>query len=122
MHPNISDILSEIGKTPIDKKLIPQEKLDLVNKNRTSLFPWRGQFSPQLIEALLENYAADDTMVLDPFMGSGTTLFETSRKSLPCLGLDVNPAAVEIARTVHFANLPSDQPTLLAKPISRRDF
>ncbi len=88
-----------------DRKSIPQESLDLANKFRTSNFPWRGQFSPELVEIFLNKYSQNNSVILDPFVGSGTTLFEASRKQLTCYGAEINPSAVEMARTSHFAKL-----------------
>jgi len=98
-------IINDVPYIPIDRKTIPQEGLDLANKNRASIFPWRGQFSPELIELLLTYYAKPNSVILDPFAGSGTTLFESARKSLICYGAEINPAAIEMCRTVHFVNL-----------------
>lgn len=91
------------------KQIIKQEDLDLDSKTRTSLFPWRGQFSPQLVEVLLNAYAHTDSVILDPFAGSGTTLFESARKKLACYAAEINPSAVEMANTAHFTNLSSLQ-------------
>lgn len=102
---DVCDLISEIDRFSIDRNSIPQNQLDLVNRSRKSLFSWRGQFSPELIELLLTHYANCETVVLDPFVGSGTTLFEAARKSLTCFGTEINPAAVEMARTVHFVNV-----------------
>jgi hypothetical protein len=102
---DIATLASEIERLPIDREFIPQDRLDLENRSRTSLFPWRGQFSPQFIETLLGEFASPGTTVLDPFVGIGTTLFESARKSLTCYGAEINPAAVEMASTVHFANV-----------------
>jgi DNA modification methylase len=103
------ELLHELGDIPIDRGTISQERLDLINRGRTNLFPWRGQFSPELIELLLDTHASEDTVVLDPFVGSGTTLFESARKSLACFGAEINPAAIEMSRTVHFANLTQNE-------------
>lgn len=65
----------------------------------------RGQFSPEFIELMLTEYTCSDSVVADPFVGSGTTLFEAARKSLTCFGAEINPAAVVMARTVRFVNL-----------------
>ncbi|RAQ96765.1 DNA methyltransferase [Thermogemmatispora tikiterensis] len=89
-------------------------RLDLKRRERTSLFPWRGQFSPQLVELLLHRYAEQGTVVLDPFVGSGTTLFEAARQGLSCYAADINPAAVALARTVYFVRLtPSERQDLI---------
>ncbi len=60
--------------------------------------PWRGQFSPQLIEYLLEKHCKAGDAVLDPFCGSGTVLYEAARANINSLGIDVNPAAICLAR------------------------
>lgn len=101
---SIEDLMRKITTFPYDTS-IPQEHLDLANKFRTSLFPWRGQFSPELIEILLERYSQPGDVILDPFVGSGTSLFESLRKGLRCYGVEINPSALEMARTAQFANL-----------------
>jgi DNA modification methylase len=101
---SVEDIIRKITTLPYDLS-IPQERLDLANKFRTSLFPWRGQFSPELVEILLDRYSQSGDMVLDPFVGSGTTLLESVRKNLRCCGVEINPSAVEMARTAQFANV-----------------
>lgn len=103
----IEQISQQLDQLTYDKESIPQAKLDLVDKQRTSLFPWRGQFSPQLIQILLEVYANKNSVILDPFLGSGTTLFEASRQNLTAYGADINPAAIEMAKTIYFVNLDS---------------
>ena len=77
---SLTKLLEEIESIPYDRKSIPQESLDLANKFRTSLFPWRGQFSPELVELFLRKYSQDTSVILDPFVGSGTTLFEAARR------------------------------------------
>src|SRR5579871_1161817 len=98
-------LLEKIDNMSFDRLSIPQENLDLANKFRTSLFPWRGQFSPELVELLLNTYGKDSCTVHDPFVGSGTTLFEASRKGFRCYASEINPSAVEMAKTAHFVNL-----------------
>jgi SAM-dependent methyltransferase len=102
---SVTEQLEIFEHVPCDRTSIPQESLDLANKFRTSLFPWRGQFSPELVELFLNKYSLDTSVILDPFVGSGTTLFEASRKSLACYGAEINPSAVEMARTAHFVSL-----------------
>jgi hypothetical protein len=72
----IAALISEVEQFPIDRETTAQERLDLDNRSRTSLFPWRGQFSPELIERLLSEYAVSGSVIADPLVGSGTTLFE----------------------------------------------
>jgi SAM-dependent methyltransferase len=88
---------------------VPQRLLDIEDKNRSNLFAWRGQFSPQLIECLLDAYCLSDSVVLDPFAGSGTVLFEAAARSLRAYGFEVNPAAWSFSKLYEFANLPPEE-------------
>jgi DNA modification methylase len=83
---------------------IPQEKLDIIEKNRANLFAWRGQFSPQLIETILTYYCPSNSVILDPFVGSGTVLLEASYLSLEAYGFEINPAAYIMSHTYEFIN------------------
>jgi len=89
---------------PLNLGDIPQAHLDIEVKTRANLLPWRGQFSPQLVQALIERYAASDGIVLDPFAGSGTVLYEAGRHDLRALGVEINPAACVLARTYELMN------------------
>lgn len=108
-------IFQEIDQLKYEQHPIIQEKLDINQKTRQSLFPWRGQFSPQLVEFFLEKYATEKTVILDPFAGSGTTLFEAARKGITCYGTEINPAAVIMAKTVNFTNLSSREKQKITK-------
>lgn len=80
-------------------------ELDLRRRQRTSIFPWRGQFSPDLVRLLLKG-SAKGTRVLDPFMGSGTVLFESLRLGFSAAGSEINPAAFLFARLAEVASAP----------------
>lgn len=106
---SIMQALDRFDSVPYDRESIPQQQLDLANRLRTSLFPWHGQFSPELVELLLRRYAVQGsraTVVHDPFVGSGTTLFECARQGLTCYAAEINPAAVLMSSTAHFVNVP----------------
>ena len=91
------------------KKPIPQGLLNIESKNRSNLFAWRGQFSPQLIECLLDAYCLPGSVVLDPFVGSGTVLFEAASKSLSAFGFEINPSAWSFSKVYEFANVEPTQ-------------
>ena len=93
-------------KTPINRTDISQDELNIESKIRSNPFPWNGQFSPQLVQSLLVKYALSDSVVLDPFMGSGTVLVEAARLGLPGIGSEINPAAVAMSRTYQLTNIP----------------
>src|SRR5262249_31311499 len=88
---------SDFDGMPLDRETIPQQRLNIESKERSNLFPWNGQFSPQLIEALLAAFARPGQFVLDPFLGSGTVLCEAARRGHPAFGSEVNPAAFKMA-------------------------
>lgn len=84
---------------------IPQALLNIEEKSRSNLFAWRGQFSPQLIECLLDAYCPPGSTVLDPFAGSGTVLYEAASMSLPAFGFEINPSAWSFSKVYEFANM-----------------
>lgn len=90
------------------KKLQPS-LLNIEDKNRSNLFAWRGQFSPQLIEYLLDAYCLPGSVVLDPFAGSGTVLLEAALMSLPAYGFEINPAAWCFSKLYEFTNTDKEQ-------------
>jgi hypothetical protein len=85
-------------------KPIPKEKLDIVEKTRANLFAWRGQFSPQLIEVILSTYCLSNSVILDPFAGSGTVLLEAGILEFEAHGFEINPAALILSKTYEFIN------------------
>jgi len=56
-----------------------------------------GNFIPQIPHQLLLRFTKENDWVLDPFMGSGTTLIESQRLSRNSVGIDVEGEAVELA-------------------------
>lgn len=96
----------------IEKKFdapLSRDALDLKEKSRTSVFPWRGQFSPELIANIYNAYCSQDTVVLDPFCGSGTVLYEAGLINLQAIGIELNPAAYLLSKTYELINLKSDE-------------
>lgn len=107
VFPNIESIVERVSQIKIDKNSATQSFLNIENKKRSSLFPWRGQFSPQLVEYLLAENTSNDCCILDPFCGGGTTLYEAARKNFTCYGSDVNPAAYIVSSIMNFCEIKS---------------
>ena len=97
--------------TVVDRESVPQNDLDITMRVRTNLLPWKGQFSPQLIEQLLRTFAQKGSVVFDPFAGSGTTIVESARLGYSAGGCDINPAAVILSRVYELINLGHDKRT-----------
>jgi len=63
------------------------------------LHPYKGKFIPQLVEYFLDSHLNDykkrvffkqGDIILDPFMGSGTTLIQSSELGLHSIGIDIS--------------------------------
>jgi len=48
---------------------------------------------------MLDSYSTEQTIVADPFLGSGTVLYECARKSISAVGTEINPSAYYMAKT-----------------------
>jgi len=93
-----------------------QDKLDVKHKKRANLFNWRGQFTPEFIEYLLDNFASKGDFVVDPFSGSGTVLLESARKYLRSAGFEINPAAYAMSKFFTLCNVnQADRTELISK-------
>jgi DNA modification methylase len=62
------------------------------------LHPYLGKFIPQLVEWFLTRYFNADDVILDPFMGSGTTLVQGNELKSHTLGIDISEFNCRIAR------------------------
>jgi site-specific DNA-methyltransferase (cytosine-N4-specific) len=63
------------------------------------IHPYPAKFIPQIPRSLIRLFhPQDDSLVLDPFCGSGTTLVEASAAGLGSIGIDVHPLATLIAK------------------------
>jgi hypothetical protein len=54
------------------------------------LHPYLGKFIPQLVEWFLARYFKEDNIILDPFMGSGTTLVQGNEVKMHTIGIDIS--------------------------------
>lgn len=106
------------AETPLNTSEIPQADLDIV-KSRSNPLRWNGQFSPQLVQVLLNTYATPGSFLFDPFLGSGTVLLEAGLAGLSASGTEINPAAVTLARTYRFINVPVELRRFHLKEISQ---
>jgi len=62
------------------------------------LHPYLGKFIPQLVEWFLSRYFKEDDTILDPFMGSGTTLVQGNEIKMHTIGIDISEFNCRIAR------------------------
>lgn len=62
------------------------------------LHPYLGKFIPQLVEWFLKRYFKVGNWILDPFMGSGTTLVQACELGMPSVGIDISEFNCLVAR------------------------
>lgn len=58
---------------------------------------YHGNFVPQIPNQLLRRYTKKGDLILDPFMGSGTTLIEAQRLGRNSIGVDLQQSVVDEA-------------------------
>jgi hypothetical protein len=75
---------------------------ELTQKERTwgvhGLHPFLGKYPPQLPAKLIERWSTANDVVLDPFVGSGTTGVEALRLGRRFVGVDVAPFNALLSR------------------------
>lgn len=55
---------------------------------------YHGNFAPQIPDHLVRRYTEEGDVILEPFMGSGTTLYECERLKRNYIGFDINHSIV----------------------------
>lgn len=106
--------MKEIEIKDIDEIKKKLEEVDWDFKNKSNkrdihyIHPYPAKFIADIPNKLIEILGVPkDTVVLDPFCGSGTTLVEAQRKGIPSVGVDLNPIACLSSR-VKTSNIPDD--------------
>lgn len=76
----------------------------IIQKNRTRsvnqylthwIYPYKGKFHPQMIRSLINIIGLEPgNIVVDPFIGSGTTALEAQLLGIDCVGIDISPLCV----------------------------
>ena len=88
-----TDIYARLAAADLDPELSWSEQ-DLPERERTKhvhrLHPYLGKFVPQLVEIFLNRHFTKDSVILDPFAGSGTTLVESSTFGCRSVGVDIS--------------------------------
>ena len=59
---------------------------------------YRGNWSPNIPRNLILRYSSVGDIVLDQFVGGGTTLIETKLLNRNGIGVDINPNAIELTK------------------------
>ena len=94
MHESEADFID--GPSPTRIRLEPLARVNNP-KSIHGIYPYRGKMSP-LDAAQVISQLPRKSMLLDPFCGTGTILYEAQQHGLQAVGIDNNPLACTIAR------------------------
>lgn len=88
---------------------------------------YHGNFIPQIPNELIQRYTNENDTILEPFMGSGTTLFECEKLNRKYIGFDINMEMIDYVNSsmdglikypyFHIANCSSLKNDLMKKNI-----
>jgi len=78
---------------------------------------FRGNWAPEIPRNVMLRYSEKGDLVLDQFLGSGTTVIEAKLLRRQSIGIDINPQAIEIAKQrTAFKILPEDDDDRIYEP------
>lgn len=87
--------ISEFGTDLSFAEISESERTKHVHR----LHPYLGKFIPQLVNAFVKKNFKADQWILDPFMGSGTTLLECNTLGINAIGIELSVFNTLIAKT-----------------------
>ena len=61
-------------------------------------YTYPAGFSPVFVEAAIQSLTKKNDLVLDPFMGGGTTIIEALRANRKVVGIDLNPISAFVTK------------------------
>jgi len=108
MKKEIRELIENGGKSDFEviagKKILVDRGQFWIQKQRQGhslhyIVPYQACFAPQIPEFFIKNFSDEGDVVLDPFCGRGTTVFEANQLGRIGKGVDVSPLALEIAKS-----------------------
>lgn len=61
---------------------------------------YHGNFVPQIPRQVIQRYSKSGEVVLDGFLGSGTTAIEANRLGRTCIGIELQPKIADLAKQI----------------------
>ncbi|MBS4027937.1 MAG: site-specific DNA-methyltransferase [Ignavibacteriales bacterium] len=118
------NLSSELSKIPIEKSWSFADKTIKDTSYIThGYYTYPAKFIPQLASRLILEHSKEGDIVVDPFLGSGTTVIESLVNKRIGIGVDINNIAYLIAKVkstpINFSTL-SNEFTLLSFDLENR--
>src|SRR5689334_7800503 len=91
----------EFRLTDLRDAVLNSTYVSLGNRRTVSpheFYRYPARFPPGFAHAAIQAFTRRGELVLDPFVGGGTTLVEARRAGRPAIGADLNPLAVFVAK------------------------
>jgi hypothetical protein len=90
------------GMTSIGSSSGPQLEATYLSRRQIKglthdLYRYPARFSAELAAAIIDQFSRPGDVILDPFMGAGTTAVEALGRGRRVVGFDINPLAVLLA-------------------------
>lgn len=60
---------------------------------------YRGNWSPYIPRNIILRYSKEGDLILDPFVGGGTSLIEAKLLNRNIIGVDINPNSIDLCRS-----------------------
>ena len=93
-HVRSDTLLEDLNLNWREKDLPENERTRHVHR----LHPYLGKYIPQLVEIFLRKYFAPGQTIVDPFVGSGTTLVQANELGINAVGYDISAFNVMLCR------------------------
>jgi len=103
----------EKGRAKIYQRTNDVANVPIRNGTDNKYHKWSKQ--PAVIERYIEALTKPGDLVLDPFLGSGTTALACFQSGRDCIGYEINPVMADVARRrLASAQLPLPLPSMTA--------
>lgn len=102
VHSLVSPLKTDVARASVDRDRLTFAQTYPHLNHRVFRYP--AKFHPPVVRALIEAYSGPGDVILDPFVGSGTTLVEGLVAGRSVIGTDVDPLAIFVsaAKVSHF--------------------
>lgn len=102
-YSNVPTVPVSVDKnTTLDEINLNWTEKDLPEKERTKhvhrFHPYLGKYIPQLVEIFMRKYFCAEQIILDPFVGSGTTLVQANELGINSIGSDISEFNILLSR------------------------